>query len=101
MKEIRISLEQFDLETLLDTTVHFLKEQVSPEVDPTYGIVWIQTVGDVPVFGPESGWDVLSGLNKERWSSFLLHSQMPMEPSRVQTATRIDRHPTMKTLRTK
>jgi|GEM_PF-514550 len=65
MKEIQISLEEFDLEALLETTVQFLKEQVSPEVDPTYGIVWVQSNDDVPVFGPESGWDVPSGLKKE------------------------------------
>ena len=32
MKEIRISLGYFDLETFLERTVHFLKEQVSTEV---------------------------------------------------------------------
>ena len=65
MKEIRISLEYFYLETLLERTVHFLEEQVSTEVDPTYGIVWVQSLGNVPVFGPEDGWDVFSAVTQE------------------------------------
>jgi hypothetical protein len=65
MKEIRISLEQFDLASLLEKTINFLKERVFRGVDPTYGIVWVQSVGDVPVSGPESGWDVLSAVTKE------------------------------------
>jgi hypothetical protein len=65
MKEIRLPLEKFDLKALLKRTTRFLKDQVSPEVDPTYPIVWIQSLEDVPVFGPESGWDVLSALADE------------------------------------
>jgi hypothetical protein len=65
MKEIRLSTEYFDLEALLERTVNFLEEQVSSEVDPTYGIVWVQNIGDVPVFSAESGWDVLSAVTKE------------------------------------
>jgi hypothetical protein len=57
----------------LERTVNFLEEPVSPDldellppdVDPTYKIVWVQSVGDVPVFGAESGWDVLSAITKE------------------------------------
>jgi len=65
MKEIITQLECFDLESMLERTVHFLKGEVSPEVDPTYGIVWVQSIGDAPVFGHESGWDILSALTKE------------------------------------
>lgn len=65
MKEIRIPLEHFELEALLARTVEFLRECMSPEVDPTYGIIWVQSIGDVPVFGPESGWNVLHGLRQE------------------------------------
>ncbi len=65
MKEIRIPLEHFGLEALLARTVEFLREWMSAEVDPTYGIVWVQSIGDVPVFGPESGWDVLHALREE------------------------------------
>jgi hypothetical protein len=65
MKEIRIPLDQFDLAALLDRTLHFLKEQVSPKVNPTYAIVWVERPGGVPVFGPETGWDVLSALSQE------------------------------------
>ncbi len=65
MKQIRISTEYFDLEAFLARTVEFLRELTSPEVAPSYGIVWVQSSGDVPVFGPESGWDVLAGLKEE------------------------------------
>ena len=65
MKEIRTQLANFDINAFLARTVQFLGHQVSPKVDPTYGIVWVQSVGDVPVFGPESGWDVLAALVKE------------------------------------
>jgi len=62
MKEIRIPLEQFDLEAFLDRTIEFLKGWMASEVDPTYALVWVRSLKDVPVFGLESGWDVLSGL---------------------------------------
>jgi hypothetical protein len=64
MKEIRIPLEEFDLEDFLDRTVDFVREWISSEVNPTYAMVWVQNLGDVPVFGPESGSDVLSALNE-------------------------------------
>jgi len=70
MKEIRIRLECYDLEALLERTVHFLKEQVSSEVGTTYEIVWVQSLGDVPIFGPEIGWDVVSALKKKRRKVF-------------------------------
>lgn len=65
MKEIRLSIECFDIEAFFNKTIEFLKSQVSLEVHPTYAVVWVQSVGDVPVFGPESGRDVLAGLKKE------------------------------------
>lgn len=65
MTEIRIRLEHCALEAFLARTVEFLREWTSLEADPTYGIVWVQSIGEVPVFGPESGWDVLHALKEE------------------------------------
>lgn len=65
MKEIRIPLEQFDLDAFLARSVEFLGGQASTEVDPTYLMVRVESPGDVPVFGPEDGWDVLSALKLE------------------------------------
>jgi len=65
MKEFRIPLDSFDLEALLERTVNFLKEQVSSAMDPTWGIIWVQSPGDAPVFGPESGWNVVLALKEE------------------------------------
>lgn len=65
MKEIRIPLEEFALEAFLDRTVEFLSERMSSEVDPTFAIVWVQSLGDVPIFALESGWDVLKALREE------------------------------------
>ncbi len=70
MKEIRIPLGQFDLEGFLTSTIEFLSEWFPSEVDPNYGIVWVQDIGDVPVFGAESGWDVLCALKEERKTVF-------------------------------
>lgn len=64
MKEIRMPVEWFNLQGLLEQTVQFLKEQVSPGVDPTFGIVWVQNPGEVPIFGPEEGWDVLAAIQE-------------------------------------
>ncbi len=65
MKEIRIPLECFDVGTFFNKTIRFLKKGMSPDVDPTYAMVWTERPGDVPGFGSESGWDVLSVLNRE------------------------------------
>ena len=65
MKEMRIPLERIDIDALFNKTIDFSREQVSSRVDPTYVMVWIESPGDVPVFGPESAWDALSGLKKE------------------------------------
>ena len=65
MKEIRISTRCFDIEAFLNKTIEFLKDEVSPEVHPTYALVWVQGLGEVPVFGPETGWDVIPGLEEE------------------------------------
>jgi hypothetical protein len=70
MKEIRRLLPCFDINAFLARTIEFLKGQLSPGLDPTYGIVWVQSLGDVPVFGLESGWDVLSALNEEEKTVF-------------------------------
>jgi len=65
MKEIRIQLECFASEGFLARTLEFLRGQVSPELDPSFGMVWVHSIGDVPVFGRKSGWDVLSALKEE------------------------------------
>jgi len=65
MKEIRIMLKEFDMATFFNRTVEFLESQISTEVDPTYAMVCVEHPGDVPVFGPEAGWDVLSALKLE------------------------------------
>jgi hypothetical protein len=66
MKEIQIPLEEFDVEDFLDCTVDFIRDWMSSEVNPTYAMVWVQNLGDVPAFGPESDWDVLSVLRASR-----------------------------------
>jgi len=65
MREIRIPLDEFDLGVFLDRAVEFLGGQVPPEVDPTYAMVCVEHPGDVPIFGPEDGWDVLSALKRQ------------------------------------
>jgi len=70
MKEIRIQLECFNIDAFLARTAEFVRGQVSPGVDSTSQIVSIQTIGDVPVFDPESGWDVLSALIEEGKMAF-------------------------------
>ena len=55
MKEIRIPLEQFDLEGFLDRTVEFLREWWSTEVDPTYGIISVQGLGEISSLVPKPG----------------------------------------------
>jgi hypothetical protein len=62
MKEIRLPLNFFDLEGLLKQTIDFLKEQVSPEADPSFAMVWVENPGDVPTFGPQAGYDVLAAI---------------------------------------
>ncbi len=64
MKEIRITLEQFDAKAFLDRIVEFLRISMSSEAHPTYGIFALHNLGDVPVYGPESGWDVLSAFGE-------------------------------------
>ena len=66
MRQIHIPLEYFDIEAFLNETIDYLKKQVSPEVDPTYGIVWVESPGDVPVYGPENGRDVAAAIKEER-----------------------------------
>jgi hypothetical protein len=65
MKEIRIPLDCFGLEAFLGRTIEFLRHQVSPNVDPTYAMVCVERPRGVPVFGPETGWDVLSALREK------------------------------------
>lgn len=65
MKEIRIPQEDFNLEAFFRSTVEFLQKSTLPEVDPTHGIVWVNNVGAVPIFGPESGLDMLSVLKED------------------------------------
>ncbi len=48
MKEIRVPRESFDAEAFLVQTIEFLGQQMSPRVDPTYGIVRVESPGDVP-----------------------------------------------------
>jgi hypothetical protein len=64
MKEIRIALEAFDLEAFLERTLEFLREWIAPEADPIHLIARVQSMGEAPVFGPASGWSVISGLTE-------------------------------------
>ena len=71
MKEIRKPQASFDAEAFFAPTIEFLGQRMSPRVDPTYAIVWVENSENVPVFGPESGWDVLSALKDDPKMIFL------------------------------
>lgn len=53
MKEIHIILRSFDMEAFLRKTIDYLKPQVAHDVDPTYGIVWVGSPGDMPEYGSD------------------------------------------------
>lgn len=55
MKQKQVAFADFDLKSFINTTLIWLKTQVSDEVDPSYAIVKISASGDSPEFGPESG----------------------------------------------
>ena len=65
MKETRIPMDYSHLDDFLNKTMDYVKTVVSPEVDPTCGIVRGESPGDVPVCGQETGWDVIGALKEE------------------------------------
>jgi hypothetical protein len=65
MKEIRISMEKFDLDGFIKKVLEFLESVVSEECDPTYGITWSETPDGYPRYGSEEGWDFKTKLLDE------------------------------------
>ena len=55
MKEKKVNLEKFDLQSFTSATLKFLTTQVSEEVDPSFAIVTVTAPGGIPEFGPEKG----------------------------------------------
>ncbi len=76
MKEIRIPLEQFDLEGFLDSTLEFLREWMAPEVDRTHLIARVQSMGEARYFVRQVAGTLSRDSQKERWSFF--HSLIQM-----------------------
>jgi hypothetical protein len=66
MKEIRVSLDKFDLDGFIGKVLDYLKPLVSESVDPCCAISWVEAPGRYPHDADEHGWDFRSRLLNDR-----------------------------------
>ncbi len=65
MKENLISIRRFDIETFFDKMVDFVWNHGSQKEHSLRDFVWVESIGDVPIFCDGPSWDVLGGLYEE------------------------------------
>ncbi len=52
MKEIRVGVGNFDLDTFIHETLNFVRTVLSDEFDPSYAVAWVED--HEPDYGPET-----------------------------------------------
>lgn len=66
MGKQKIAPGKFDLEGFVAATLGFLREDMSNDVDPSWGVMILPEPGGTPVWGPEEGGrDLVSELTNE------------------------------------
>ncbi len=54
MRELRVPVNRFDLESFIDEIFNFLKTVLDEDTDPSYAVAWLREDNGEPDYGPEN-----------------------------------------------